>query len=64
MMQEWRNINSAPKDGTRVHLGFRHFPNFDVIAHFENGAWRLSGCSKLHGRPEPTHWMPLPKTPQ
>lgn len=61
--QNWQDIDSAPKDGTRILLGFKGMQDFDVIAHYENGAWRLAGKTRLHGRPDPTHWLPLPKAP-
>jgi hypothetical protein len=62
-IREWRDISTAPKDGSRIHLGYRAMEGFDVIAHWMEGEWRLSGTVGLKGRPEPTHWMPLPKSP-
>lgn len=70
---EWRDIESAPKNGKRIHLGFRHMQGFDVIGHWSKsansgkGAWSLTGdgvdATLLHGRPEPSHWRPLPSPP-
>lgn len=64
MLKGWQDIKNAPLDGTRVHLGFKHLQNFDVIAHFIRGAWRLSGMTKIYGRPAPSHWRPLPPAPE
>ena len=63
-MEGWRDIKSAPKNGTRVLLGFQFYQDFDVVAHYIEDRWRLSGFSgTLAGRSEPTHWMPLPIAP-
>ena len=62
-MDGWRNIESAPKNGTRVLLGFEYLQNFDIVAHFMKGSWRISGMKKFYGRPKPTHWMPLSIAP-
>jgi hypothetical protein len=63
----WRPIETAPKDGTRIHLGFLHSQNWDVVAHWECGDWALTGtgpsADRLHGRPAPSHWRPLPRAP-
>jgi len=71
----WRPIESAPRDGTRVHLGFAHMTGFDVIGHSFGDAWMSNGSpderpctycgadNLFHGRPEPTHWRPLPAPP-
>lgn len=61
-MEGWRDIKSAPKD-VRILLGFQFCQNFDVVAHWDSNAWRLSGLSGIKGRPKPTHWMPLPIAP-
>lgn len=54
----WRDIETAPKDGTRVLV----FDGVVVIARFWGGAFRVgdlpgSDCY-------PTHWMPLPPPPE
>jgi hypothetical protein len=65
----WRTIETAPKDGSRIHLGFAYCQNFDVIAHWSTrlGAWMLTGDDddgRLWGRGEPSHWRPLPTPPK
>ena len=62
-MEGWKDIKSAPKDGTRILLGFQFCQNFDVVTHYDENAWRLSGLSGIKGRSKPTHWMSLPIAP-
>lgn len=66
-MSEWRPIETAPKDGTRIQLGFENMRGFNVIAHWTDGGWSAAGTGQhaiyLHGRPPPTHWMPLTDPP-
>jgi hypothetical protein len=71
---QWRTIESAPRDGTRVIVAY---PDFVTEAKY--GDYRLED-ETLNGwhfydsedpwysvgfndYPEPTHWMPLPKAP-
>lgn len=65
---EWRPMESAPKDGTEILLGWFHLPgqtNMDV------GSWlpsrnRWQGHYIVftdHRASQPTHWMPLPEVP-
>ncbi len=70
-MNKWRNINSAPKDGSNILLWDGH--------EVEKAAWRRphsggrkgwclpdsdqdeqGGCAEVWN---PTHWMPIPKPP-
>lgn len=59
--REWRAIDSAPKDGTRVLVASH---DFIVTAEFwvyeGTGLWRDDNGESL---PQPTHWMPLPPPP-
>lgn len=77
-MSEWKEIKSAPKDGTKIDLwvvflsgGYR----WTDARWLESGAHSCSGpagwCSSerypLHAfteRPSATHWMPLPSPPE
>lgn len=64
---DWRPIESAPKDGTRILL-------FDVSPHV--GYWRASRVANKdlypdswvetgsRHRVDPTHWQPLPPAPK
>ena len=59
-MNEWKPIETAPKDGTRVLV--LHEEGFAVVAFKRRTAWRVTWrFEKLHGRP--THWMPIPDPP-
>jgi len=66
-MSEWRDIESAPKDGHRVIVSGQHkeWPGHGwvTIAVFYMGRWvhDLPATSQLEI--DPTHWMPLPRTP-
>ena len=64
----WRDIATAPRDGTRVLLliPYTH-PEADI------GMWKgdhgLDGCFRFSGDDgpddiNPTHWMPLPEPPR
>jgi hypothetical protein len=61
-MGEWRTIDSAPKDGTRVLvdtvLGV-------FIAWWDDDYWEDAVRTFNGGPPlKPLHWMPLPEPPQ
>jgi hypothetical protein len=67
----WKTIDSAPKDGTEIDLwakfeksGWRREP----AAHWNAilGDWQLGdyNASDYMVRPEITHWMPLPASPE
>lgn len=70
-MTEWRDIESAPRDGTRVlvyaqlnppekwHESIRDMPPFMCVAGYHpDGGWCV--CTER----EATHWMPLPEPPK
>ena len=61
--REWRDISTAPKDGTRI------------LARDRNGWremwWVTNGTDyadywqdQFDSEPEPTHWAPLPPPPE
>lgn len=65
-MSEWKTIDSAPKDGTRI-IGGSTGGRVEVVAHAQ-GNWRGDPWREGHhlGRIawiQPTHWMPLPEPP-
>ena len=67
----WREIESAPRDGTVIivynsspHKSYR---KQDISAAFclENGNWYLDGsCGCNDDMIIPTHWMHLPQAPE
>ena len=60
MLSDWKPIETAPKDGTRM---FFFVSYFIVVGSYQAGAWEVSwDASKL--REPPTHWMPLPLSPR
>jgi hypothetical protein len=74
---DWRSIETAPIDGTRVILyfpngavDFGYYRNHQTIDHgkvtYEKKGWSRAngGLLPLMGKePEPTHWMPVPDGP-
>lgn len=58
-MNNWKLIESAPKDGTYV-LVCEDNENMEVSA-FRYGAWTSGYYPSLSFNP--THWMPLPEAP-
>lgn len=76
-MSDWRDIRTAPKDGTKIDL-WVVFP--DGGRRWPDASWKLAGQTAfsgpdnwasqdgvpLHGlvdRPVATHWMPPPAPP-
>lgn len=63
-MSEWQPIETAPKDGTPLLLGF---PNncHALVGHCEDDLWgQLDEDFGFEPWPmAPTHWMPLPNPP-
>ena len=61
---QWREIATAPKDGTRVLVMWEYWSADPFVAYFKHGKWNgevaLSECSD----DGPTHWMPLPERPK
>lgn len=67
-MSEWKPIETAPKDGTRVLLG-RADEGWTTVGSFddERDEWWESNTNwdDFNGAPiYPTHWQPLPEPPQ
>lgn len=64
--KEWQPIETAPKDGTWVLLGWFELPGMPrcgVLWHSRDNRW----CDVHHvlhnAQSPPTHWMPLPDPP-
>lgn len=68
-MLQCHDMDSAPKDGSRILCWFPldndWFPvRFEKNIYQRNKSWTLDdGESALLTYDEPTHWMPLPKSP-
>lgn len=71
-MMEWQQIETAPKDGTRVYVAHEldrqsmsKSKYFGLnTGSYEDGVWQPSAffmCSDGMLRRNPTHWMPLPE---
>jgi hypothetical protein len=56
----WRDIATAPKDGTAVVVRFRNDIHEPEVARFIDGYWRTSDTAALW---TPHFWMPLPSPP-
>jgi hypothetical protein len=72
-MSEWQPIETAPKDGTKILLGYFPDPVYEgasVMRSWEVAFWhgihrKWCGRELLNseGYFSPTHWMPLPEYP-
>jgi hypothetical protein len=72
---EWRPIETAPKDGTKLLLtNDRHPQCLMIVGHWAQdlsgeeqppfqGWFHWSGCGFAQLPDEPTHWQPLPNPP-
>ena len=61
-MGDWRPIDSAPKDGTWVLLGWSNNPSHVAIGNWGIDGWCDDGDG-LEFHNQPSHWMPLPAGP-
>ena len=65
-MNEWKPIETAPKDGTRILLATNDYV-FEGYWHQYSphcdGWWKVSDIENLGNTIYPTHWMPLPEPP-
>jgi|GEM_PF-1520679 len=57
---KWRDISSAPKDGTRLLLLTEKYGA--STGHFDEDLWHIHSC--LNQDAIITHWMPLPQPPK
>lgn len=58
---EWRDIDSAPKDGTEVLVTEVVYSPF--VAYW-SGTFKRWSAEGSHDYCSPTHWMPLPPPPE
>ena len=70
-MSEWRDISTAPRDGTHILVHFPQIGTWQVFWStevFAEGSWCVSD-NKFEDRPlrgwtePPLHWMELPAAP-
>jgi hypothetical protein len=62
----WRDMDSAPKDGTRVLVAYSIDGAIEIDGAMwcePDGLWMLSDGFLCAGESEPTHWQPLPASP-
>lgn len=72
-MMEWRDMESAPKDGSEVLIAVNGRPlisHYRVSEHIVNGksssrfeGWFMPFAYSFSDPPEPTHWSPIPDIP-
>lgn len=65
-MNEWKLIDSAPKDGSMILAAFPWLPYAKPIfwARYAN-EWRCPATEVIPSDVEgPTHWMPCPAIPE
>jgi len=58
----WRDIATAPKDGTEILLGWKKMVASGHYARLTNG-W-ITSRGTYHGIYAPHFWMPLPPPPK
>lgn len=72
-MSEWQPIETAPKDGTDILLGYYPtWPGLDLgkgscevaFWHGIKNTWCGRVLLNADGHFSPTHWMPLPPPPK
>lgn len=64
-MSDWRDIETAPKDGSYIiacanMYGKKEYPYFMEVVSWNGSDWSTDGYPIYL----PTHWMPLPKPPE
>ena len=63
-VSDWREIETAPKDGREVLVYDETFHTIEIagwhVDDYDEGGWQTGDF----GTCEPTHWMPLPEPPQ
>ena len=57
-MSEWREIETAPHDGTNILVSHKG-ADWVFVARWFKGYWKANSVYC-----KPTHWMPLPEPPK
>lgn len=75
-MSEWRDISTAPVDGTAILIKVaagvveawydkpRHTPSYEDPDDWTGNQWVALDDTLQFESGEPTHWMPLPDPPK
>lgn len=58
----WQDIETAPKDGTRILGYWSGYPLVQIVCMASDGAWCESNSQRMTAQPD--GWMPLPEPPQ
>ena len=66
MQSEWRDIATAPKDGTYVWLWWPYWFTMGTRGMWNHGRWHSEDVISdlVVQESGPTHWMPLPAPPR
>lgn len=63
LSSQWQPIETAPKDGT-LFLAYAAAGQHDLPALYSLCAWHPDAGFCIDELREPTHWQPLPQSPQ
>lgn len=66
LYKKWRPIETAPKNGERIIVGYGRQSGFPVkVVRFNttHNHWMHYGDADIWVERDATHWMPLPPTP-
>lgn len=66
-MSEWKDMESAPRDGTWVLLYWPTMPvswSYPTGFNHDDGYGWLMPSNMDYGEVFPTHWVPLPSPPE
>lgn len=69
--EQWRDIRTAPMDGTRIliaDIDDQHQYRWMYVSRMVDGSWQIVGNAydreAVWLASHPTHWMPLPAAPR
>jgi len=57
---EWKPMETAPMDGTRVLVFWDYWSHDAFVAYFKHGRWNGEVALSEGDTDGPTRWMPLP----